>query len=432
MEDQEVVLVRETLRRQNGLLFASPAIVHRGSYAGRDIIAPNSRPEYADERGYLPVEWWIVSKTQALNEIQKEGEGLSHLLILASPHLTSSSGESEEISSSSNTTTQSSTGPLYNKVLFSHLAKVMEKELLGTYGSAWPLIKLLDIGGQVVTPSFASSAEVPPIPLHVHAGELNPETGKLEGCGKLEAYFFPPLDVPPYNTRLDSVISRLGLRPEVTPAMLLDGVRRFGQDDSAYQLCNVFDVKPYEGWTIRPKVVHSPGPYPTIEMQLPQDDFHFCCWQLGRKIDSEDDRKAKRDAFVLKGFPNEEAMLQQAVDFHLSSDAQFRHRNHRPSIPLDSGDWGKRYQIFFDEFYAESIEVNPGCRYVREEKEGRPCAGIVWSGKGSVNGNEVDVNKPLQKEFLVVPATTQLEIASTGDTRLILFLMFPFAIKDHY
>ncbi len=60
----------------------------------------------------------------------------------------------------------------------------------------------------------AVTAEAPPIPCHVHAGEVS--GGTCVGHGKTEAYFFPPLDVPPYNLHLDKVKTRLGLRPEVT------------------------------------------------------------------------------------------------------------------------------------------------------------------------------------------------------------------------
>lgn len=57
-------------------------------------------------------------------------------------------------------------------------------------------------------------AEAPPIPCHVHAGEVS--GGRCVGHGKTEAYFFPPLDIPPYNLQLGRVKTRLGLRPGVT------------------------------------------------------------------------------------------------------------------------------------------------------------------------------------------------------------------------
>ena len=67
----------QAIRTQQGILFASPAIVHRAMYAGRGIVAPNIefRSGLVDSRGYLPVEWWIMSKTMAENAEPKENEG---------------------------------------------------------------------------------------------------------------------------------------------------------------------------------------------------------------------------------------------------------------------------------------------------------------------------------------------------------------------
>lgn len=63
------------------------------------------------------------------------------------------------------------------------------------------LIMCFSFPHQPVQPNFKSGlaeAEVPPIPCHIHSG--NVVNGKLVGPGKLEAYFFPPLvDVEPYR-----------------------------------------------------------------------------------------------------------------------------------------------------------------------------------------------------------------------------------------
>lgn len=50
--------IAAALEEQAGVLFAGVCIVHRVTYCGRDIIAPNSKitPETADDRGYVPVE----------------------------------------------------------------------------------------------------------------------------------------------------------------------------------------------------------------------------------------------------------------------------------------------------------------------------------------------------------------------------------------
>ena len=56
--------------------------------------------------------------------------------------------------------------------------------------AAWPLIKVLDIGGDEVETSFGT-VEAPPIPPHIHAGCTAAGKGNLK-CGKAEAQYFPP------------------------------------------------------------------------------------------------------------------------------------------------------------------------------------------------------------------------------------------------
>ena len=67
----------QTIHKQQGILFASPALVHRVMYSGRGVIAPNTKfcLGLVDSRGYLPVEWWVMSKTEAKNPEPKENEG---------------------------------------------------------------------------------------------------------------------------------------------------------------------------------------------------------------------------------------------------------------------------------------------------------------------------------------------------------------------
>jgi hypothetical protein len=78
--------IRQTLQENHGLLFMRPMLVGRVSYCGRDILTRNSDvAAHGDERGYVLVERWIVSKTLAGNEKQKPGEGLSSLLLPSLP-----------------------------------------------------------------------------------------------------------------------------------------------------------------------------------------------------------------------------------------------------------------------------------------------------------------------------------------------------------
>ena len=102
---------------------------------------------------------------------------------------------------------------------------------------------------------------MPPIPCHVHAGEV--VGSHCVGRGKTEAYFFPPVSVPPYNLTLESVKTRLGLKPDVEKEEVLKGLKQFGRADDLYTLLTEYQVRPWESWTIQQKVIHAPGIYPS-------------------------------------------------------------------------------------------------------------------------------------------------------------------------
>ncbi len=382
----------QTIERQKGILFSTPAIVHRSTYSGRDIIAQNSQFEegYVDSRGYVPVELWIMSLTQAENEIMKDGEGITQLKI------------GSEL------------------VKLSDAALIAEQDLFGSYKDTWPLTKILDIGGQKVTTSFSDEKEVPPIPTHVHSGIV--ENGKLIGPGKLEAYFFPPVGLAPYNQNFGRVITRLGLKPQTTQEQLQEALKGFGMNDVTYELCNVFEINAYDGWTIPAGVVHAPGPWITFEIQRPQDDFNLLGWQLGQRI-PEAEIESRRREVQLRGLQDESDFVRQAVDWEASVSPNFKSNHYRPSKVIERGEWGRRMQIFFDEFYGEAIEIKPGHKFTRNADE-RPFAGLVWSGQGLINENSLDVSKDDQKEFLVVP-NTPVTIENIGKETLYIYTVFP-------
>ncbi len=170
-------ILRFTLEQQNHVLFAKPNIVCRGSYSGRNIIASNSDPEKdVDERGYFPVERWILSKTVAENEKSKLNEGLSFLVLRKQDPSTTEKK-------------RKSIDPELYLASFRDAVAVDETLLLAQFAQKWPLTKILDIGGRPVKPSFGTEQndvpeEVPPIPAHVHYGNIH--NGKACGPGKKE------------------------------------------------------------------------------------------------------------------------------------------------------------------------------------------------------------------------------------------------------
>lgn len=386
------------------MLFARPSIVHRAMYAERGVIANNAdfTAERVDSRGYLPVEWWIMSKTEAKNALPKKDEGLTVLLINE------------------------------KKVLLTELVTVAEEAIFGSYASSWPLTKILDIGGTERVPQYSAIGgealpEVPPIPCHVHCGDV--VNGKC-GCGqgKTEAYFFPPLDVPPYNLKLGMVKTRLGLQSCTTKEEVLKALKQFGRYDDLYSLLNVFEIHPWETWHIEEKVIHAPGPWVTFEIQLPQDDYNMLAWQLGQPVD-EPERHTIKDVHQLKGLPNEEALLEDAINWEMNLDSDFKKRWWHSCEVIQEGPWGRQVRLFYHSFYGEGFVVKPQHSFKRPA-DPRPYAGIAWSGVGTINGQRLDCTAELMKEFLVVP-NHSLEICNTNASNdLIILTVFPLVLKE--
>eukprot|EP01114_Cavostelium_apophysatum_P024899 TRINITY_DN9947_c0_g1_i2.p1 TRINITY_DN9947_c0_g1~~TRINITY_DN9947_c0_g1_i2.p1 ORF type:complete len:403 (+),score=104.80 TRINITY_DN9947_c0_g1_i2:19-1227(+) len=392
--------LNDTLSQQKGVLFVLPAIVSRASYCGRNIVSRNSEKEDTDERGYYAVERWIVSKTLAENDKPKENEGLSYVILKA---------KDQSI----------------RKVQLVDLLKADQKKVMGEYADKWPLTKILDIGGKPVKPNFGDASdevpeeEIPPIPAHVHYGNVC--NGKASKCGKKEAYFFPPVDVEPFNASFGKTITRLGFKEGIDKEKFRRGLEKFGVDDSVYGLMEKYPINTYDGWTILPGVIHAPGPWLTFEIQLPQDDFNLAAWQLGKKITDEATRKETCDQLQLKGL-SVDNFTAEVIEWELSTDKKFKDKYYRPAEVIEQGDFGRTIQIFFDGFYGEGYEVKAGQTYTRAADK-RPFGGVVWSGEGLLNGNPVSATDDNCKEFLVVP-NTPLEIKATAKP-LFLYVVFP-------
>ena len=387
--------IKRTLESSGGILFAEPTIVYRNTYSGRGLLADNtsfSSPA-ADSRGYLPVERWVMSACEAANPTPESGEGLSEVVL--------NDG---------------------TRCAFRDAVGRCADVLLAEFPpSAWPLVKVLDIGGEPVSPDFHDGMEAPPIPPHIHPGPI--VNGRPLKPGKLEAYFFPPTDLPPYNCRPDSVVTRLGLRPGVKQEEVLEAIRLFGRSDALYSLLTAYPIRPREGWLIPPGVVHSPGPWVTIEIQTPQDDYNLLAWQLGSRL-SEPELSLKLADSALRGLPDAEALL-GAIDWTSSTAPDFRDRYRRLPELAEEGGWGRRHRVFFDPFDGDLLELEPGSTYSLPAR-GRPAAALVWSGSGTANGLRVESGLERGSEFFLAPERG-LALQNGGASPLALFLFYPMA-----
>lgn len=385
-------LLLRVLRDQQGILFADPAIVWRGTYSGRGILDSGnaSKGVPADTRGYAKVEWWVMSMVPAENPLPLPSEGITNIVIGGEP------------------------------CRLDQAAAFAGDLLFGSDARRWPLTKVLDIGGEPVVPDFTPLAEVPPIPPHVHSGYI--ENGKVRPPGKLEAYFFPPTEYPPYRLRLQNIKTRLGLKPGVSKQDFLDALQMFGESDRMYSLLNEFSANAYDGWTIQSGVVHAPGPWPTIEMQTPQDDFNLAAWQLAQRL-PDSIRAREFQNLVLRGLASTKDFLDQLVDWEASTAIDFKKRFFRPAVTIDEGTWGRRLRTFFDAFHGESIELLPGASWRRPVSD-EPFAGLVWSGSGRLNGAPIGAEVERGREFLATPQA-KLNLESDPRDPLVIFTFFP-------
>ncbi len=110
--------VEKELKATGGVLFGEETLVSRGSYNGNNFLAKNSSSEQADERGYWPVERWILSLVEAQNPRKLKDEGLTRV-------------QGQDFT-------------------FLDAVNACEELLLGKYRKMWPLLKVLDIGGEAV------------------------------------------------------------------------------------------------------------------------------------------------------------------------------------------------------------------------------------------------------------------------------------------
>lgn len=409
--------VLKAIDNSGGIVPAVRSMVCREMYNGRNILAPNSGPANADFRGYVPVERWIMSKTIAENPIEVKGEGVT---LLQTPE-----GEVRLDEACSD--------------------KASEWALFGPYSKHWPLTKVLDIGGELWQPSFApkGALEVPPIPAHVHPGY--PKGGVC--CmkeGKLEAYFFPPVDeTTVYDGKVkdaDKVITRLGLKPDVSREELRTALDRFGLDDSLYGLMKVYSIRPNTSWTIQPGMIHAPGPWPTFEIQRPQDDAHILAWKLGQPIKGEKSLSKMWSNNFRKGLKDTDDVYTQTVHFEGSRDPKFEEKWFRSCAPVEEGSWGRRRRIFHHEFNGEGFEILPGQSYVRNAGD-EPYAALVWSGKGEVQAiDKAKVYEAIEvaalttnnSEYLVTPCTT-VRMTNTSRSRvLFIYTVLPISATESY
>lgn len=422
--------LQHTLKHQNGILLSKQCLVNRITFTGRNVLGHNDSidPKYKhrtdqDHRGYVPVESWILSHTETVNAIPIKNEGISQLRLLSVENKTNQSEES---------------------VYFNQLLSNLDcKNLL--FGpdfdlNQWPLIKILDIGGNKVYHN--DELESPPIPCHVHNGIIDSKTGQHILPAKDEAYFFPPPpDFAKANIDKDEIVySRLGVKPEVDEKIFVKAMKEWGMNSDIYDLLNKYELEVNTGWTIFSGIVHSPGPILTLEIQRALDDYNLLAWHLGKNIEDKEELEMFKRQHLFKDSEyvinhkdgGEQFIFDQLIDWELSrlNEKDFEYKYKRNRLLIDKGEFGEYYQIFFDIFYGEALHIKPGMRYTVQSQKG-PFCGVTWNGKGLVNGNNINSMDDNCREFLVANnetascAKTEFENNNDSDQDLVVYLLYP-------
>jgi len=219
-----------------------------------------------------------------------------------------------------------------------------------------------------------------------------------------------------------------------------EALDRFGRDDSLYGLMKVYSIKPNTSWTIQPGMIHAPGPWPTFEIQRPQDDAHILAWKLGQPIKGEKLLSKIWSNNFKKDLKDTDDVFDQTIHYEGSRDPKFEEKWFRNCGPVESGSWGNRRRIFHHEFNGEGFEILPGQSYVRPGDE-EPYAALVWSGCGTVEALASDRQfEPLEvaalttnnSEFLVTPKTT-MRITNTSESQvLLIYTVLPISATESY
>ena len=165
--------------------------------------------------------------------------------------------------------------------------------------------------------------------------------------------------------------------------------------------------------------------------------------------------------------------LSETLHWERNTDPEFRKKWWHECECLEEGEWGRRVRLFYHIFYGEGFVIRPQKSYVRKE-DGRPYAGepsnlslsldpslppslppslslylplsvylspplpppslsprsgLVWSGEGRANGQQLHCSELQRREFLVTPGHSLRLENSSYELDLMVFTIFPLLRK---
>jgi|UPI000688B534 hypothetical protein len=384
MGDDAARLLGRMLADGDGILRLEP------TWVARDFLPPGRRLGLPDdaydvgERGFL-CERWLGSTTRADNRVGPPDEGLSYLVGEHGERLTLRAAvETDPVT-------------------------IMGRE----YAAAHPaglgrLAKLFDYADR--------------LPYHVH---LPQEYASIVGCrSKDEAYYFPEgVDMGAHPE------SFFGVHPWIARDRRGDVLLPYLRDwdsDLILRHARAEKLVADEGFDIPSGVLHAPGTALTLELQEDSDVLAmFQALNAGRIISKDllfkdvraEDRAASGERFPLN-----------FVDWELNGDPFFYENRHLSPRPVAGAEQvgGNQWWIFYNnrKFTGKKLVVRPGGTYTATDAGAYNL--LVWSGTGTVGGQEVRGGEPGMDELLVVhdAATRGVPVVNTGTADLVVFTFF--------
>jgi hypothetical protein len=374
--------VERALSEGDGILRLEPA------WVARDFLPAGRRLGLAEEaydlgeRGAM-CERWLASTTEADNRVGPEGEGLSFLSL-----------EGERIS--------------LRDAVQSDPVSILGADYAATHEGLGRLAKIFDYATR--------------LPLHLHQRQ---EHASLVGRrSKDEAYYFPPgVDMGPHPE------SFLGLHPSLAEQrnheLLLPYLEDWDSDLILQHSVGYTQVAEH-GFHIPSGVLHAPGSALTIELQEDSDVFAMLqALNAGRIISKEllwkdvrpEDRDAQGERFIL-----------ELIDWEENGDPRFYEHHHLSPLVIEGSrqEGGEEYWIYYNstKFSGTKLIVRPGCSYRSVD------AGVhnvlVWSGRGTYGGLDVEGGNPDRDEVLVTHdrAVGGVEVHNTGREDLLAIKFF--------
>lgn len=384
MSNQERrAVVEKALEQGNGVLRLKPAWVARAFLSpGRRLGLPEDQYDLGERGGIC--ERWLASTTKADNAVGPPDEGLSYLNLESSDTMT------------------------LKEAVAAAPDLIMGKEYARTHKGLDRLAKIFDYSER--------------LPYHLH--QMKHHAALVGQNPKKEAYYFPEgVEMGPHPETF------FGVHPFIAEQKQYDILLPYLEQwdsDLILRHARAYQQVAGEGFHIPAGVLHAPGSALTIELQEDSDVFAMLQARVGRfQISKEllfkdvrpQDRKKHGERIIL-----------EMIDWSRNGDPYFYENRHTPPVLIEETktNGGEEYWIYYNThcFSGKKVVVRPDQSF--SSRDNGVYNILVWQGKGTLDGHEIQGGNPDRDELLVChdKAVSTIEIKNTGNQELIVIKFF--------